>query len=93
MLQWIALKKLINSQEYLKSLIELKLCEESNFNFLNDYCISSGKRPGAYSVLKLLGVVLIGRWHLKEENTYFKVREIIHMKFPKFEIFAFLIAL
>ena len=45
--------------------------------------------PGALLILKLWGAVLIWwRW-LKEGDTYFKVREIIHMKLQKFAIFSF----
>ena len=34
-----------------------------------------------YLILKLYGVALIGGWRLKKEDTYFKLRGIIHVKF------------
>ena len=44
--------------------------------------------PGAYLILKLCGVSLIGEWYLKERDAYFKVRGIIHLKFQNFVNFS-----
>ena len=42
-----------------------------------------------YLILKLWGVTLIGEQLLKEGGAYFKVRQIIHVKFQNFIIFSF----
>ena len=38
-------------------------------------------------------MVLTGGWHLNEGDAYFKVKEIIHMKFQNFVIFSFQITI
>ena len=62
------------------------------------YLISYGKlpvifplisTPGAYLILKLWDMALISGWQSKEGGAYFKVREIIYMRFQKFEISFF----
>ena len=39
------------------------------------------------------GAARIVGWRLKEEGTYFKVKEIIHIKFESFVIFSFWMAI
>ena len=48
--------------------------------------------PGAYIILKVEGVALIGGRRLKEGGAYFQVWRVIHMKFENLVIVSFLIA-
>ena len=45
--------------------------------------------PGTYLILKFWSAVLSGGQRLKEGDVYFKIKEIILMKFQNFVIFTF----
>ena len=45
--------------------------------------------PGGYLILKLWDMTLVSGWQSKEGGAYFKVREIIYMRFQKFDISSF----
>ena len=44
-------------------------------------------------ILKLQGAALIGGLYLKEEGTYFKAKEIVHMKLQNLEISSIQVAI
>ena len=63
-------------------------CETSKINGLRNTVFPLISTTGAYLILKLCGAALIGGRHLNEGGPYFKVREIIRMKFQNFVIFS-----
>ena len=56
-------------------------------NSILHFFANSTDRPVIKDILKLYGAVLIGGWRLKVGGTYFKVKELIHMKFQNYVIF------